>query len=156
MRSIFSESIELLESHSIFCAQNTHQKTSFYHKTFFTTEAQKNDFEDLNSGIYITFYREQESWRDFDPGEALIAVIANQIFWKMRKIWPPRKSRKIQNFQFFRNDPPGSQEGFCGSELPDQNPPGPPSAPPLPPGFWSVSEPGINKHVPLPGRCTVE
>ena len=37
------------------------KKTSFYHKTFFTTEPQKKDFEDLNSGIYITFYTEQES-----------------------------------------------------------------------------------------------
>ena len=36
----------------------------------------------MNSGIYITFYIEQESWRDSGPGEALIAVIANQKFWK--------------------------------------------------------------------------
>ena len=37
------------------------KKTSFYHKTFFTTGPQKKYFEDLNSGIYVTFYIEQES-----------------------------------------------------------------------------------------------
>ena len=56
------------------------KKTSFCHKSFSTTEPQKNDFKDLNSGIYVTFYIEQESGRDFDPGEALIAIIANQTF----------------------------------------------------------------------------
>ena len=36
----------------------THKKTSFYHKSVFTTEPQKNDFKGLNSGFYVTFYNE--------------------------------------------------------------------------------------------------
>ena len=94
------------------------KKTSFYHKTYFTTDPQKKDFEGLNSGIYITFYVEQESLRDSGPGEALIAVIANQFFEKSEQIRPCRTNRKIQNFHFFVYDSPGSQEGFCGSETP--------------------------------------
>ena len=54
------------------------KSTSFYHNTFFTMEPQKNDFKDLNNGFYVTFYGLFESRRDFDQGEALIAVIANQ------------------------------------------------------------------------------
>ena len=94
------------------------KKTSFYHKTFFTTEAQKTKIEDLNSGIYITFYIEHESWRLSGPREALIAVIANHFFWKKWKIWACRKSQKTENYHFFVNDFPASQEGFCGSKTP--------------------------------------
>ena len=56
------------------------KKTSFFHKTFFTTGPQKNPFLDLNSEFYVTFYGLLESGRDFDRGEALIAVIAKQKF----------------------------------------------------------------------------
>ena len=79
-------------------------------------EAQKNDFKDLNSGIYVTFYIEQESWRDFDPGEAMIAVIANHIFPKSEK--SGHAGRKHEHVLCFVYDFPSSQEGFCGSKTP--------------------------------------
>ena len=44
-----------------YSALKTHIKnTLFYHKTFFTTEPEKNDFKDLNGGFYVTFHKEQE------------------------------------------------------------------------------------------------
>ena len=75
----------------------TSKKQFFLIRLVFTTEPYKNDFKDLNSGTCITFYIEQESWRDSGPGEALIAVIANQKFWKSEKSGYPEKSKKLKN-----------------------------------------------------------
>ena len=62
--------------------KNTPKKNRFCHDTFFATGLPKKTFYDLNSGFYVTFYGLSESGRDFNRGEALIAVIANQKFRK--------------------------------------------------------------------------
>ena len=52
------------------------KKRRFFIRLFLPQGPQKNPFLDLNRGFYVTFYGLLESGRDFDRGEALIAVIA--------------------------------------------------------------------------------
>ena len=94
---MISESILAEQYHGV---KKYIKKTSFFRNTFFTTGLQTNPFLDLNSGFCVTFYGLLESGRDFDRGEALIAVIANQIFSKTKNILMQKKKTQLTIFIF--------------------------------------------------------